>query len=153
MEIVGLLIIVVLIILIIFFSLTFKTQPNNTSLISFQDMKMASQLGIVITETTVTCGTRTRKLRELIIDCASYEEINCDSKNSCVVLNETIEQILNYTLELNTDYALTINKIGGNEFITNFVKPKCERPRSVETISTPIGNTRGPITLTIKLCS
>lgn len=150
MEIVGLLVIVILITLIIFFSLAFRTnKPKENTMTTYQDLKIASQLGTIITETTLDCSGRIRKIRELIIDCATLKEINCGT-NSCEKINQTIEKILNETLEHDLHYQLTITK--ENNVVTNFTKPRCQTTRNIQSYPTPIGSTLGPITLMIRIC-
>ena len=143
----------ILVVIIIFFSLSFKSKqtPTNT-MISFQDTKITSQLGIVITETHVACGQRERKIRELIEDCATLKEIMCTGKNSCETLNETLKTILNITIGQDLDYILTIAR-QEQQPITNFTTQGCQNTRRrTEAYTTPIGSTFGPITLMIRIC-
>lgn len=154
MEIVGLLVIVILITLIIFFSLAFMSRmPKEDRLTSFQDARLANQLGPVITETTVECGARNIKINELIRDCAGPNEIMCLSQNSCTVLNNTLEKMIKETLDKDLEYSLTIPRIQGNELITNFTTQGCINPRGFDTYTTPIVSRIGTTTINIRICN
>lgn len=155
MEIVGLLVVVVLIIIIIFFSLAFRTKTKDTGTqISFQDTKLASQLGTVISETTVECGIQRRLMRDLIIDCASSKQIRCGGiQSSCEKVNETIKLILEHTLVNDLDYSLQITSLDSQDLITNFTTQLCITTRNAQSFITPIGSTAGSTRIMIRLCS
>lgn len=153
MEIVGLLVIVILIFVIIFFSLAFTSRtPREDRVTVFQDAKIAEQLGPVITETSVQCGTRQVKISDLIRDCAGPREINCLALSSCTLLNNTLEIIVNETLQKDLEYSLTIKRPNSNDFITNFTTQGCINPRSQNTYPTTIVSRLEHILLSITVC-
>ena len=159
MEIVGLLIVVILIIMIIFFSLTFRTlEPVDDRIISFQEKEIARQLGPVMAETTIMCNNRKTNLRELIIDCATTRNINCNGQLSCDILNETTKKMANETIGKETDYAIRITTLNQDvvnplQLIINHTVGACLNPRTSEQFTTPIGaGSLGALTIIVRVC-
>lgn len=152
MEIVGLLVIVILIVLIIFFSLSFKAnKSDDKSIIPYQDMKYATQMGISISETTINCNSNYIEINELVKYCA-LKTNNCGQYDACELLNDTIDKILEQTLRIDLEHNLIINF--GGEPITNFITNGCINPRKVEATPPtiiPLGNGLAA-TLTVRIC-
>jgi hypothetical protein len=159
MEIVGLLIVVILIVMIIFFSLTFRTlEPVDDRIITFQEKEIARQLGPVMAETTIMCDNRKIKVREIILDCATTRNINCNGQNSCYILNETTKKMINETIAKEIDYSVQITKlnqpiINPQQLIINHTTGACLNPKFSEQFTTPIGaGNLGALTIIVKAC-
>ncbi|PIN81023.1 hypothetical protein COV13_02420 [Candidatus Woesearchaeota archaeon CG10_big_fil_rev_8_21_14_0_10_32_9] len=152
-EIMGLLVIVILISLVIFFSLSFnlKNSVNEAPVKQdFKDAQTTGNFGTTLLETTTNCS---RSIRDLLSDCAFTQEVNCAGQTSCQLANNSINRILEETLDKwNYNYTLQISS--DSELVTDFNKTGCDpaKTKSVTTDITPFGTTFSSMKLTLKIC-
>jgi hypothetical protein len=154
-EIAGLIIIVVLITLVLLFVLSFDlnqdiaNQGDETR--ELKDTNIRDGFGPALLETSTSCESRT--VKQLLSDCAHEKEISCANGNSCFVANQTIEYILNETLE-KIGYKFTLAVKKGDAHVTFFNDTGCLGDGDIFVPAvTPFQTDYGSMTLIITQCS
>lgn len=152
-EIMGLLVIVILVSLVIFFALSFnlKNAVNEAPVKQdFKDAQTTGNFGTTLLETTTNCS---RSIRDLLSDCAFTQEVICSGQNSCELANNTMNMILEETLDKwNYNYTLQISS--DTKTVTNFNKTGCDASKTnrITTDITPFGTTFSSMKLTLRIC-
>ena len=97
-EIMGLLIVVILVVVVIFLVVSFsaKTPPRDIKTTYMND-QMSAAFILALLDTSTECGNSV-SMAEVIADCAAFNRIDCPGSNSCIYLNESLDDILNSTL-------------------------------------------------------
>ena len=143
MEIMGLIVIVILITLVLFFVLAFDANKaqNKLSSTEFSQDKLTGTLGTTLLETTTVCG---RSVKELLGDCASYQEIYCGDEDSCTYVNNTIVNVTNRTLAISgIKYFINISSTEGKT--PTFIESGCDpnKPGNWNTVLTSFSTEYG----------
>lgn len=104
MEIMGLLVIVILIMLFIFFSFLFRTTSSPSEIATdFSNTQLISSFTPTMLETTTDCvfARNNETISGLLNTCVTNSARACsnDVGTACVALNNSIEKILENTLE------------------------------------------------------
>lgn len=156
-EIVGLLVIVILvttiILLVIVFGISRPSKPTTTQQV--QDIQLATLLFPTLLETTTDCD---RTVRELLGDCAYANEITCDgdTKTSCEYANETIQLILEETLDVyGYDYTVKVYKPSPERELTKIESGGCGVGRNSIQKQNPFPTQFDyqPVIWSVKICS
>ena len=128
MEILGLAFVFIILIfgLIIFLRLGVSSEGGHVS--PDRDNLLAASFISSILKTSVECGQHIYSVNYLLRDCVSANRIVCEGRNSCVVANETITDILSQTLvQYQRSYRLNISYAGQDPVILNYTSNCRER--------------------------
>ena len=137
-EIVGLVIIVLLITIGLLFVVRFVVlrKPSDVKQ-TFVHSELASNMINVLLKTTTDC--KKSDVTDLFQDCAAFKRIDCDEVDSCEMVNDTIEKILNNSLDKwNKQYEFRAYKSNDKEHpISSYGKCANNADRESATYAIP----------------
>lgn len=162
-EIVGLLIIVILIVVILLFAVLFNSGQEQTRQSALEPTSLRGSFGVVLMETSTMCVDSNNKnltIREVLGSCVRDPDIMCGSITRCEAMNNTIEGILENTLD-DWGYWYHLKLQSQGTTFTEVDRESCsEHAGQSQTdyypfrisYSSGTGITRGDAMLTIKIC-
>jgi hypothetical protein len=154
-EILGLVFIVLIVTVAMLIYITFSVKeelnPQDDVFQKYTDVETSFSFIKVFLDTSV-CGT---KIQELIKDCATTKRIRCGYNTSCQVVNATLVQIKNQTLDVwGKDYGIFI-KYSSVDNLTYFTG-NCNPTKKVLGSTSPgvyyIPLNPGEVKFTMNIC-
>lgn len=158
-EIAGLIIIVVLVSLVLLFTLSIninKVKNVGSEQKTIRHTQLRERFGPVLLETTTDCSNK--NVRELLIDCAFINQIQCGALDSCAKANQVMSTITEKTFDDFYVFKLEVLKndaqLNGINVIENTNPPRCGDEKYTETqpAYTNIGSVYGNLVLVLTQC-
>jgi len=158
MEMMGLTVIVVLVAIGMLFFISFNINSTSTTeepKQEYNEKQLATNYILALLKTTTSCKDLT--IQDLLQDAAlpAYSTLSCSGSNSTEYVNQTIDEIIDNSLETwHTQYLLKIKH--GDRMIFQRNSTKCtEQTRAEATGYQPISlypDSNKPIIVTLRVC-